>query len=347
MPGADRDEETRRSVGERWLRPSHDVLRSLLALPELALVDESCAAERALHDRLVADPSCDVRATELAALADADARENYATFLQFRSAIVAAGSIEAHYLALVRSARVAVPPVFLDTMVAAIVDRLLGGSADVVEQRAGQLLHRVQRVAFADGRVLAADRDRADRAGARELDLVRDFAIGADRLAGLPVLGAANGGDFAAAADPAAFVLDLTHEVANDLGHGLVFRVSRAGSGLAALARVLERWVDHFLGVRTTIRPVPRIDDPAWRWHVGLDAEASAILNALYRGERPDDEQMARIIGLFRLDFADPLEMRRDVAGKPVYLGMAITAGQTLKLKPQNLLVNLPLATSA
>ena len=39
--------------------------------------------------------------------------------------------------------------------------------------------------------------------------------------------------------------------------------------------------------------------------------------------------------------------MRADVAGKPVYLGLAMSAEHTLKLKPQNLLINLPLAASA
>jgi hypothetical protein len=32
------------------------------------------------------------------------------------------------------------------------------------------------------------------------------------------------------------------------------------------------------------------------------------------------------------------------VAGKPVYLGLAMTSDQVLRLKPQNLLLNLPLA---
>jgi hypothetical protein len=36
--------------------------------------------------------------------------------------------------------------------------------------------------------------------------------------------------------------------------------------------------------------------------------------------------------------------MLAEVAGKPVYLGLAMTAAQTLRLKPQNLLLNLPLA---
>ena len=36
--------------------------------------------------------------------------------------------------------------------------------------------------------------------------------------------------------------------------------------------------------------------------------------------------------------------MRLDVRGRPVYLGMAQDARARLRLKPQNLLVNLPLA---
>jgi hypothetical protein len=38
--------------------------------------------------------------------------------------------------------------------------------------------------------------------------------------------------------------------------------------------------------------------------------------------------------------------MRADVAGRPVYLGLAAREDRTLKLKPQNLLVGLPLHAS-
>jgi hypothetical protein len=47
---------------------------------------------------------------------------------------------------------------------------------------------------------------------------------------------------------------------------------------------------------------------------------------------------------LFRLDFAQPADMRPALAGKPVYLGMAMDEGSRLRMKPQNLLLNLPLA---
>jgi hypothetical protein len=333
---------------DTWLRPDDEFLRGFLTLPELALVAESCAAERQLHERLVAEPACAVAPADLAALADDETRENYSTFLGFRAALERAGTIEAHYLALVRAGRVALPRVFLDRMVAAIVARLLESDSDVVEERAGQLLYRAQRVAIVEGRVLCADRERADRMSdaQRGIDVVRDL-VRLERGASMPVLSDANASEFAAAADPFGFALDLTHEIANDLGHGLTLTMARAGSGLAALARVLERWVFHFLAVRTTIRPVPRIDDAAWRWHVGLDAEATALLNALYRGDPPDAAQLQRLIGLFRLHFVNPLEMRADVVGKPVYLGLAMAGDRSLRLKPQNLLVSLPLAAAA
>lgn len=39
--------------------------------------------------------------------------------------------------------------------------------------------------------------------------------------------------------------------------------------------------------------------------------------------------------------------MRADVAGNPVYLGLATTADDVVRVKPQNLLLNLPLASQA
>src|SRR4051794_37116019 len=136
----------------RWLTPAHDFFRPMLALAELAPVDDSCADERRLHERLVAAPMSVVAPSELAAIADADARENYVVFLAFRDAVVAAGSLEAYYLRLVRGGPIAVPPAFIDAVVAAIVARLVV-RASAIERRAAQLLHRTQRVAVRDGRV--------------------------------------------------------------------------------------------------------------------------------------------------------------------------------------------------
>jgi hypothetical protein len=101
----------------------------------------------------------------------------------------------------------------------------------------------------------------------------------------------------------------------------------------------------HFHGARTTVTPVREIPDEDWTWHVGLDAEATAVLNEVYAGSEVEEERMKRIAGLFRVDFHDAAVLRPENAGSPVFLGMAITPDGTLRMKPQNLLTNLPLAS--
>ena len=93
-----------------------------------------------------------------------------------------------------------------------------------------------------------------------------------------------------------------------------------------------------------SITPVPRIDDTRWRWHVGLDVEATALLDDLYAGAEVGAERLSRLVGLFRLQFANAAEMRSDVAGVPVYLALMANPQGQLRMKPQNLLLNLPLA---
>ena len=67
-------------------------------------------------------------------------------------------------------------------------------------------------------------------------------------------------------------------------------------------------------------------------------------MNALYQGHDVSADQMARMMCLFKLRFDAPQDMRADLQGKPVYLGMAVDGHKNLQLKPQNLLINLPLA---
>jgi hypothetical protein len=95
--------------------------------------------------------------------------------------------------------------------------------------------------------------------------------------------------------------------------------------------------------VAVSIEPVQKVDDPAWRWHVGLDVTATALLNDLYQGIELDTKRQQQLISLFKLRFANPDDMRADVRGKVVYLGLAMNEQGLLKLKPQNLLLNLPL----
>ena len=107
---------------------------------------------------------------------------------------------------------------------------------------------------------------------------------------------------------------------------------------------MLEKWIAHLLGVQVRIQPKQRIDDPAWRWHVGLDVQSTALLNDLYLDRPVSPERTQQLISLFQLDFAEPREMRADVAGRPVYLALSMNSDKVVRLKPQNLLLNLPLA---
>jgi hypothetical protein len=113
------------------------------------------------------------------------------------------------------------------------------------------------------------------------------------------------------------------------------------------LATLLEQWVGHLAGVRVLIEPVERVEDERWRWHTGLDVESTAILNALYRGDAVAEEVRARLATLFRLTFADAADALPEAADRPVYLGLAFRADHLLRMKPQNLLVNLPLARAS
>ena len=319
--------------GDGRLTLTDDFLRSYLTRPELAPVAESCAAEHTLHDALLADPRRTIADTDLAAIADADARENYRIWLKFRARLLAANSLEAAYVGLFRGEGVDVPPLFVHQLTQVIVRHLLGEGADPLAARAAELLFRTQRIAVRDdGAVMAADETTVE---------VQALTGGFGSLGELLARNKA----------PLRTVeLDVLEDVSaaqywdRDERFDFAISLNRGRPALTALTRVLEKWIAHFLGVEVAIRPQREIDDAHWVWHVGLDAEASALLNDLYNRAEVDEDRLRRLLCLFQLDFADPATMRPPLAGRPVYLAMAMDAENRLKLKPQNLLLNLPLA---
>lgn len=308
-------------------------LRSYLARAELAPVPESDAAELALHDALMVSPRRSVAKSELDAIGDEDARANYALWLRFRDRLTAAASLEAAYAALFRGEGVDVPPLFVQQITQILLRHVLGEAADPLQARVAEMLFRTQKIALLEDRtVMAADAETvelyATTAGFGSLgELLRRQSV-PTRSVDLDVLSASNAGEY--------WNRDERHDTSISLNRGQ--------PGLDALCRVLERWIAHFLAVEVRIVPERRIDDDRWMWHAGLDAEASSILDDLYNRVDVEDERMARLLCLFRLEFANAADMRPALAGRPVYLAMAMDRDQRLKLKPQNLLTNLPLA---
>ncbi len=92
-----------------YLTVTDDFLRVYFKRPEVAPVAESCPAELALHERLMAAPRGAVDDGDLAAMADADVRENYRVLLAFRDRLITGGSLEQSYLSLFKEAAFAAP----------------------------------------------------------------------------------------------------------------------------------------------------------------------------------------------------------------------------------------------
>ncbi len=330
-----------RSCGYRLLAPAaggnlrvtDDFLRNFLARPELAPVPSSCAAELQLHDALMAEPQRSVDAPAIDAIVDDDARENYRIWCRFRDRLIAADSLEAAYLGLFRGDGVDVPPLFVALMTQILLRHILGDKADPMAARAAEMLFRPQKIAVTDeGAVMAADEATvemlAETGGFGTLGELLSKQRTPLRTVDLDVLDVENAASY----------------WERDERHDLSISLNRGRAALTALARVMEDWIAHFLGVRVSIRTEREIDDAHWVWHVGLDAEASGMLNDLYNRQTVDDTRLKRLLCLFRLDFDDPNDMRPALAGRPVWLAMAMDERARLRLKPQNLLMNLPLA---
>ena len=337
-----------------WMSATPDYWRLWLQRPELALVPESCPAEKRLHQALLDAPGLQVAPAQLKAFKDGDARENYELFLRFRDDVEAAGSLESAYIAWMRHGQIQLPPLFIDLVVQAIVCNVLADVQDAWVWRAAELLFRRQRITIEGGRVLSGDSETLDSlkstGGLGEMGRILMEGGATLKAVDVKVLHPDNAERYLAQREGLgryAFLLDMTHELKNELPHGLILSMVNARSGLKALSVVLARWVQHFLGVAVSIEPVQQVDDPAWRWHVGLDVTATALLNDLYQGTELSTQRQQQLISLFKLSFDNPQDMRADVQGKPVYLGLAMNELGLLKLKPQNLLLNLPLASEA
>lgn len=312
-----------------------DYLRAYFMRPEIAPVEESCDKECALHAALLADPKRPVSADEIAALDDPDGRDNYQVLIAFRDRLIDAGTLEACYLNLFRDGNVKTAPIFLDQMTEVITRAVLDGTDDAFRARAGEMLFREQTVTVHEGAVLSGDLETVEAlANSGGMGAIGEFLV--------------EGGIKPRQVELDVMLEENAHKYwQRDERHDMVLDLSFTRPGLDALSRVLEGWIEHFTGAVVSIQPVQKITDEKWVWHIGLDTESSALLNDLYDDQDVDEERMERLLTLFRMDFKDPSLMQPDIAGRPIYMGLAMNEKKRLRLKPQNLLVNLPLAPDA
>jgi hypothetical protein len=309
-----------------------ELIMAYLARPELMPPADACDAERDLHASLLVNPLRPVSKADIAALADADARENWTFMMAFRDRLVAAPSLEAVYVNLARNGAGDLPPIFLSQLCQLILRNALEGCEDPYTLRAAELFYRSQLATIHDGALLLADAEVIEAQQHAQHDI--------------------HSSPLVAMLQPQAFgemdVMDdenaWTYWSRSD-AHAMAMNIGGNPKARVGLCRVIERWIGHLLGVAVQVETVASIEDRDWRWFVGLDSEGTKIGNALWNGAALDAAE--RIVALMRLNIEDARLVDERVGTHPVYLILAMGADKVVRLKPQNLLVGLPLASAA
>jgi hypothetical protein len=304
-----------------------EFLKAYLARPELAPPPNACAAERRLHAALLEDPRRPVTSADIVAMADRDARENWSLMRDFRDRLVRNKTLEAAYLDLARHGTGATPPLFINQLVHVILRNLLDGCEDVFMLRAAELFFRPQRLSLLDGSLIAADDEKVSGESPKPVSPLVAM-LGLPAAGDIDVLNETNAETYWERSDLFDMALDLT-----------------AGRrGLEALGKVIARWIAHLLSIDVTIEPLIEAADVNLTWYVGLDAEATRIGDALWRDEELEPGAQQRIVGLYRLGLRNAEIVLDKAKGEPIYLILAMTPDRKLRMKPQNLVVGLPLA---
>ena len=308
-----------------WLLVTDEFLKAYLARPELTAPPEACAVERALHAALLAEPRAPIGSDEIAAIGDADARENWRLMVGFRDQLVRHQTLEAAYLDLIRRKVGDTPPLFLNQLVHVILRNVLDGCDDPFVVRAAELFFRPQRMTMYNEALIAADEETIAGTNPAPLSpLVSMLGIPAGDQ--IDILTDDNAPSYWSRSDLFDMALDLS--------------VGRRG--VAALGEAVERWVKHILSIDVSVEPLSEMRDVPLTWYVGLDAEGTRIGDALWRGAELDETTRRRVIALFRLTIGNPDPNAASIGDDPVYLILAMTADKVLRMKPQNLLTGLP-----
>jgi hypothetical protein len=232
-------------------------------------------------------------------------------------------TLEAAYLAIARGQPINFPPLFVDQLVQIILRNILNENSFALQIRASELFFRTQVVTIAEDEIMVADeavvqlqaeQKNIDKKGSNQLEVDID------------ILRESSADNYWERSDKFDTSIDLAY----------------TKPGLDALARVMEKWIYHFLSIEVSVQPMQKIEDDKWSWHLGLDSDSTSILNDLYEGLDVSEERLKQILCLFQLEAKEGF--KESMQGKPVYVGLAMGEKSIIKFKPQNLLTNLPLA---
>ena len=308
------------------LAVTDEFLKAYFARPELTPPPEACGAERKLHAALLADPRRSVSTHEIAAISDADARENWQFVIAFRDRLLAHPTLEAAYLALIREGAGKTPPIFVNQLVHVILRNALDGCKDAFRLRAAELFFRPQRLTLHEGSLLAADEERIAGSNPAPVSPLVSM-LGLEKSAEVDILRDDNAAGYFERSDRFDMALDLT--------------ANRRGQ--TALGEVIAIWVEHLLAVAVDVEPFVEVKNANLTWYVGLDAEGTKIGDRLWNEKAIGDNERERIAALYTLRFTGADARMNETGDAPVYLILAMNEERMLRMKPQNLIAGLPL----
>ncbi len=320
-----------RRNSDGWLDFTEDFMRAYYTRPEIHPIEESCVAEHKLFEALMENPFRDVTEREITDIQDKDTADNYQALLGYRDHCLRYKTIEKSYMKLFQQEKIQVPPMFIDQLVHLILRNMLDTVSDTMQHRTAEIFFREQMAMINDGQIMLSDKEivdmHAENGGFGSLgELLLTSGI-PTREVTLDVLTEEN--------------KELYWERSDRFDMALDFRFTQPAPD--AFARVIQAWIKHFFHVETRVQAQQSIRDQRWSWHVGLDRISSDILNALYQGEDVPEENLSRIAGLFSIEFLDQNDVIETMKNKPVYLALSMDKDNVIRMKPQNLLTNLPL----
>ena len=277
--------------------------------------------ERTLHARAAGRSAPAVSATEIAAIADADARENWQVMIAFRDHLLRHPTLEAAYLDIVRNGAGNTPPLFLNQLVHVILRNALDGCDDPFVLRAAELFFRTQRMTLHEGSLIAADEETIagtnDHAGlAARLD-ARHSGRGRDRRSSTTRMPRAIG---------SAATSSTWRSISPPAGAGLRRWPRRCGAGSRTCS-----------ASRSTIEPLTELRDAKLTWYVGLDADGTRIGDVLWNGEELDEASAWRAWSGCSADLPRSAIVIGQGARRAGLSDPGDDADKLLRMKPQNL----------
>ena len=304
------------------LIPTKDFMKAYFSRPEVEIVEESCEAEKRINKKLLEDPFTLISENELNQIIDDDVKFNYQMILNFRDFLSKSNNLEDAYLKFCRGEKINFPPLFLDQLVQNILRNILDVETIALQVRAAEIFFRSQVVSLAEDEIMLADEEMVNF---QAKNLQDEKNTDKEQNVDIDILRESSADNYWSRSDRFDTSID----------------VAFTKPSLDGLARVIEKWIFHFLMIKVSVSPLQKIEDERWSWHIGMDTDSSQILNDLYNGKDIPENILRQILCLFKLESEEGFV--KEMQNKPVYLALSMNKDSIVRFKPQNLLTNLPL----